>query len=146
MLVIGGAVFFDSIQIIAQFFHPIPVLGTVVALMLSWVVTSIAFLTFTFVFLALRIKFIQRKPGKMLAFGGSFVAEMVPLIQALPTWTISVLIVFWLESREEKACRKKQREAAEAQKAQLASVAKARNARYNEVAANDNRSSLEEAA
>lgn len=81
-LMIGTALFCDFSQWVFAF------------IFLDWLVGFFAFLTFLLWFWMHGIKFIHPKhPARIFAFGGATLAELVPLLAALPAWTASVAYI-----------------------------------------------------
>lgn len=90
---IAVALFFDGIQILTSYIYFIPFVG----FFLEWAIASgvsiFAFLTFFLWFHLAGIKF-NAKIASTTA--GAFFIELIPLLSALPTWTLSVIMVFLL--------------------------------------------------
>lgn len=87
-LMVGTAIFFDTLQIILDF---IPFVGWI----LSPLVSLIASFTFFLWFKMKGVKFDKFKNAA--ALGGSFIFELVPILNALPAQTGAVL---WIIGRE----------------------------------------------
>ncbi len=88
-LLLGTALFFDFLQAIVQ---PIQILGQVLAMG----VDIFAFLTFIVWFLIIGVSFIS--PGRLVSIVGTFLVELVPVLDALPVWTFYILIMILLEN------------------------------------------------
>jgi len=75
--------------IVALFFDVLNALFNLIVM--YWVVTIIAYLTFFVWFLIHGIFF--WKPKRLLAAGGSFIIEIIPVISVLPAITAAVLVI-----------------------------------------------------
>lgn len=83
-LLIGLALLFDGIQ----FLLTLTVLGS----LFSWLVTVIAWTTFLVAFALVGESYFQKNTArKMLISGASIVAELVPIINAIPAITLGVI-------------------------------------------------------
>lgn len=95
---IGVALFFDAIQALTSYIYFIPFVG----FFLEWVISSgvslFAFLTFSLWFYIAGLKF-NTKIASTTA--GAFFIELIPILNILPTWTLSVALVFILTKTKE---------------------------------------------
>lgn len=81
-LMVGVAIFFDLIQIILTLLA--------VGIVADSLITVVAGLTF---FLWFKLKGVQfNNSKKILTAGGSFLVEAIPVLNVIPTWTISVIL------------------------------------------------------
>lgn len=83
-LMIGTALLFDTLQALSGLI--VFDLGAI-----GVMITFFAFMTFWFWFRTKGIRF--NKPSRALTFGGATVVEMVPFLNALPAWTLAVVIL-----------------------------------------------------
>lgn len=58
---------------------------------MGWIVSPIAFLTFYLWFKLRGIKFATAKRSGVMGVG--FILELIPLLNTLPAWTLSVILV-----------------------------------------------------
>jgi hypothetical protein len=82
-LMLGTAILFDVFQFLVEL---IPVAGQI----LSILITIVAWATF---YLWFKIKGIKFTKTKKFAFVGGFIIEFIPIINMLPTWTLSIIIM-----------------------------------------------------
>ncbi|MBX4195791.1 hypothetical protein KW796_02460 [Candidatus Parcubacteria bacterium] len=78
-LMISVALFFDALQGMLNF------------LLMGWLVSPVALLTFWLWFRLHGIKFTSAK--RIGIMGGGFILEMIPMINTLPAWTLAVSLV-----------------------------------------------------
>lgn len=88
---IAVALFFDAIQFGANFLHFIPVIGTILALVISSGVSIFAWLTFFLWFRLAGTKFVSKIAATQV---GTFFIEMIPALNSLPAWTLSIVVIF----------------------------------------------------
>lgn len=88
---IAVALFFDGIQFAANLMTFIPFVGFILALVVSSGVSLFAWLTFFLWFHLSGIKFDSKIAVTTV---GAFFIELIPLLNALPVWTLSVVLVF----------------------------------------------------
>jgi hypothetical protein len=86
-LMVATALFYDVIQLALAF------------LLMDWLITPFAFLTFYVWFKQYGISFAT--PKRAMTIGGTFIIEMIPFLAALPTWTLAVTLII-LDSRAKK--------------------------------------------
>lgn len=90
---IATALFFDGIQAGTIFIYPIPFVGLILGPLIAGGVSFFAFMTFSFWFYLVGMKF----NGKIVSTTvGAFFIELIPVLNALPGWTLSVVLVFVL--------------------------------------------------
>ena len=82
-LMISVAIFYDVLQWLLAF------------IFMGWLVSIFALLTFYVWFKMKGMSFM--KPKRFAAFGGSFIVELIPIINILPAWTFAI-ILFGLDS------------------------------------------------
>lgn len=95
---IAVALFFDGLQFGADLMNFIPFAGFI----LAWVITSgisiFAFLTFFLWFQLQGIKFNSKIVATTV---GAFFIELIPVLNALPAWTLSVVVtLLFFQSKE----------------------------------------------
>jgi hypothetical protein len=123
-ILISVAVFFDTIQALLNL---IPIIGTAIA----WIMSIIAWLTFYIWFKIKGVSFQNEKYYKKLLLGG--LIEGLPIINFLPSWTITVIRLI-RESRKEDSANKK-KDAAKASNKEKAALAMAKEREQEEIAA-----------
>jgi len=90
-LMIITAIFFDSVQMIFGAIGLIPVIGTVLGGLLSFMTGFFAWLTFYTWFKIHKVSFIR--PQRLVAILGAGFIELVPFLNALPAWTLAVMFL-----------------------------------------------------
>lgn len=80
---IGTALLFDGIQAFLTFI--------LIGVFVNWIITIWAYLTFFLWFSFLGIHFM--KPANFTSLNGGLIVELIPLLNALPTWTLAVTII-----------------------------------------------------
>lgn len=78
---------------------------TAMAAVSTPLLTFVAGLTFWLWFRLLRVSFAS--PKKALSFGGALVAEFIPIVNALPAWTASVVSLIIMTTYEDVATAEK---------------------------------------
>jgi hypothetical protein len=104
------AFFFDTLQGLFGIFHSIPVAGTVLATAIGWAVTFIAAFTFFLWFKLHGISFLDSGVRKLITFFGGTLIELVPLLNILPAWTLSVMLLIVIVRTEDTLYNKTHRE------------------------------------
>lgn len=106
MLMIGVAIFFDSLQVIFGIFSllgAIPVIGVIFGI-IGWIFSAMfsayAWLTF-FTWFNMKEVGYFKKPSRAVKLLGTVLIEMSPL-GILPTWTIFVILTILEAQREDK--------------------------------------------
>jgi hypothetical protein len=94
MLVVAG--FYDLIQFLISF---IPILGQVISMLIS----VFAFLTFYLWFKTYGMNFMT--PKRALTMGGGFLVELIPILDMLPAWTATVIILVGTTKVKELAAK-----------------------------------------
>lgn len=92
LLLILAAFMFDAAQAFISVLHAIPGIGNAVATMGTWFITGAATGIFALCFALLKVN------RHELMFWGSALMEMLPVLNALPVWTLSVLLIIFLEN------------------------------------------------
>lgn len=87
-LMIGVAILFDLIQAGTKTFHFIPGIGNLFALFSGWFISICGWIIFTLWFMLNGISPFRAK--KLIVYASGGIIEMIPLLNALPGWTISV--------------------------------------------------------
>lgn len=88
---IATALFFDAIQFGADLMHFIPVIGNILAIVISSGVSIFAWLTFFLWFRLAGTKFDSKIVATTV---GTFFIELIPILNALPAWTLSIVVIF----------------------------------------------------
>lgn len=88
---IGAALFFDTVQFGANLMHFIPVIGNILAVIISSGVSIFAWLTFFLWFRLVGTKFDSKIVATTV---GTFFIELIPVLNALPAWTLSIVVIF----------------------------------------------------
>lgn len=85
ILMLIVALFFDGIQALFQL---IPVAGQILAMIIG----LLAYLTFFLWFMLKGQRFLTA--GKIIAMTGTLFVEIIPIVNALPAWTLSIVLMF----------------------------------------------------
>lgn len=101
------AICVDSTQMLVDLLHFIPAVGNILAWITSTLLSIVTWLTF---FIWFKIKGIDFTSGKqatkrLLAFAGGFLAELIPVIDALPAWTFSIIFIYVSTVAEEQIAK-----------------------------------------
>lgn len=92
------ALFFDTIQFGADLINFIPFVGFIFAWVISSGVSIFAWLTFFLWFRLAGTKFDSKIVATTV---GAFFIELIPLLNALPAWTLSIVTIFlFFQSKE----------------------------------------------
>lgn len=78
-LMVGTALFFDGFQTLLNF------------ILMGWLVTPLAFLTFYLWFRMKGVNFASAKRAGTMGLG--FLIEIMPIINTLPAWTLAVVLI-----------------------------------------------------
>ncbi len=98
-LMITVAVIFDIIQALLDLLHFIPLVGNIFAIISTSLLSVFAWLTF---YLWMKIKGIDfASPKRSLSLGGGFIFELIPILNALPGWTLAVILIIGSMRAEE---------------------------------------------
>ena len=98
-LMIGVAIFYDLLQVGVNLLHGIPILGNIAALLGGFLVTIWAWLTFYLWFKLNGVGFLN--PKRAFALNGGFLIELIPVVNALPAWTLAVSLLIATTRAEE---------------------------------------------
>lgn len=106
MALVGVAILFDGLQIIATFLHilPIPLVATALATLIPFYISIVAQMIFFmwFALLGVNANAGNRVFSKRFFIAmGTFIAEFVPLINALPVITVSVISLIAVSRAED---------------------------------------------
>lgn len=115
-ILISVAIFYDAMQAILNL---IPLIGNAIA----WVMSIIAWLTFYIWFKIKGVSFQDAKYYKKLLLGG--LIEAIPIVNFLPSWTITVIRLI-RESRKEDLANEKKKVAAKTSNDEAKAVALAK--------------------
>lgn len=85
------AVIFDLLGLLLNLLHLIPVVGNVVAFVSVSVLSIVAWMTLYIWFKTKGVSFNTSR--RMLSLGGGFLVELIPILNALPAWTLSTILV-----------------------------------------------------
>lgn len=92
------ALFFDTIQFGADLMNLIPFIGFILAGVISGGVSIFAWLTFFLWFRLVGTKFDSKIVATTV---GTFFIELIPILNALPAWTLSIATIFlFFQSKE----------------------------------------------
>lgn len=102
ILLMSVAALFDSVQAAANYAHVIPVVGNAAAVIFTILVNGWAYpsIWLGFKLAAPDVKFMT--PKRALALNGGLLIELIPVLNALPAWTLAVVLIF-LTTRGEEA-------------------------------------------
>lgn len=100
---VAVAILFDAIQVGADLMHAIPIVGNASAIMFTVLLDIWAYLTFWFWFKIHGVSFMN--PKRALALNGGLLIELIPVINALPAWTLAVVIIFITTKAEEEIAK-----------------------------------------
>lgn len=102
VLLIALALLFDGLQAAASSAHVIPVVGNATAVIFTILVNAWAYpsIWLGFKLAAPDVKFLT--PKRTLALNGGLLIELIPVLNALPAWTLAVVVIF-LTTRGEEA-------------------------------------------
>lgn len=98
MLIVAMGI--DLIQAAVNLLNLIPIVGMVIALIISWCIDVGAWIGF-FIWYKMHDVVFMDKASKMLTFGSTLVIECTPFLNALPAWTLSVLLMVYIVRRED---------------------------------------------
>lgn len=97
-MMVAVALFFDGIQFGADLLNFIPFVGFILAWTITSGVSIFAWLTF---FLWFKLKGVKFDSKVVATTTGAFFIEMIPVLNALPAWTLSIVVVFlFFQSKE----------------------------------------------
>ena len=85
------ALFFDGLQFGADLLNFIPFVGFILAWTITSGVSIFAFLTFFLWFHLAGMKFDSKIAASTV---GAFFIELIPVLNALPAWTLSIVVIF----------------------------------------------------
>lgn len=88
---IAVALFFDGTQALVVYIYFIPFVGLVLGPLIAGGVSFFAFMTFSLWFRLAGMKFNSKIVSTTV---GTFFIELIPLLNSLPAWTLSVVIIF----------------------------------------------------
>jgi|GEM_PF-2901203 len=89
---LGVALFYDFMQIKVSLMHTLPFVGNVIAWLGTTIIDLYALLTFFVWFKVHDVSFANPKRG--LTMAGALIVELVPILNAVPAWTLAVIICF----------------------------------------------------
>lgn len=90
-MMIAVALFFDGIQAGTIYIYFIPFIGLILEPLIAGGVSLFAFITFSLWFKLSGMKFDSKIVATTV---GTFFIELIPGLNALPAWTLSVVLVF----------------------------------------------------
>ncbi|MEK7390641.1 MAG: hypothetical protein AAB635_00710 [Patescibacteria group bacterium] len=91
-LMISVAIFYDLIQALFDLLHLIPVIGNVIATVITALLSVVAWLTFYVWFKMHGVHFNSAK--RAITMGAGFLIELMPILNILPAWTLAVVLIF----------------------------------------------------
>lgn len=92
-IMVSTALFFDLIGLLLNF---IPFIGWIIIWILNVIIWLILFFWF-------KIKGVKYSSKRALNLGGGLLLEMIPILDALPAWTLAVILMIrssWKEDKE----------------------------------------------
>lgn len=96
------ALLFDMLQFFVSFLHALPVIGNAAAIVFTWFLGVIATISFALWFTLLGVSYFGKNSTKKLTVViGATVAEMVPIINALPAITLGVAAIILIARSED---------------------------------------------
>lgn len=81
----------------------------VVGVVLNGVVSLFAWLSYYLWYKVLDIGFLDVGVRKILTFMGGGLLEMIPIVNTLPSWTISVILIIFIVAREDALYNKERK-------------------------------------
>lgn len=103
-MLITVAVIFDGVQFVAEWLNVIPILGTIAAQVITKGIDIVAILGFYIWLKSLNVSFAD--PKRAIRFFGAFLGELIPILDALPFWTIGIFFTVasvWAEEWAQKS-------------------------------------------
>lgn len=91
-LMISVAFFYDLVQALFDLLHFIPVVGNVIATIVTALLSVVAWLTFYVWFKMHGVHFHTAK--RAITMGAGFLIELIPILNILPVWTLAVVLIF----------------------------------------------------
>jgi len=91
IFIISVALLFDGTQAFLDLFHIIPIVGNIFVAVANWIISVLALFVFWFWFFINGVRF--NSPKRMLTMGGSFIIELIPILDMLPAWTLAVVLI-----------------------------------------------------
>ncbi|NQV87935.1 MAG: hypothetical protein HQ402_00060 [Parcubacteria group bacterium] len=85
------AVLFDLAGVVFNLLHFIPAVGNVAAIILTALLDILAWLTFFVWFKMNGVSFAN--PKRALSLNGGFILKLIPILNALPAWTLAVVLI-----------------------------------------------------
>ena len=102
-LMVAVALLFDAVQVGADLMHAIPLVGNASAVIFTVLLDIWAYLTFWFWFKIHGVSFMN--PKRAMALNGGLLIELIPIVNALPAWTLAVVIIFVTTKAEEEIAK-----------------------------------------
>lgn len=97
-MMIAVALFFDGVQFGADLLNFIPFVGFILAWTITSGVSIFAWLTF---FLWFKLKGVKFDSKVATTTVGAFFIELIPILNAFPAWTLSIVTIFlFFQSKE----------------------------------------------
>lgn len=91
-LMVSVALFYDLVQALFDLLHIIPVVGNVIATVVTALLSVVAWLTFYVWFKMHGVHFHTAK--RAVTMGAGFLIELIPVLNILPAWTLAVILIF----------------------------------------------------
>lgn len=101
-LIVGTAVFYDTLQALFGLFHFIPVVGNGFSIVLGYMISILAFLTFFVWFSVKGVSFFRGKKAARRTL--LWVSEYIPVLNSLPIpgWTFFTIYTIKMVQSEDK--------------------------------------------
>jgi hypothetical protein len=104
VLLLMVAILADTSEIIIDLLHLIPAIGNAAAVLVNWIASILFAFFFYICFKLLNVSFVDAK--RAIRFFGSFFAELIPIVDSLPWWTIGIILTVlsvWVEERMQRS-------------------------------------------
>lgn len=89
---VSVALAYDGIQALFDLLHLIPVVGNIIAAIITALISVAAWLTF---YIWLKMHGVHFNSAKrILTMGGGFFLELLPVLNMLPAWTLAVVLIY----------------------------------------------------
>ncbi len=95
------ALLFDVLQAAVQYANALPVIGTIAVVIFTTLLNVWAYLTIWFAFKLVAPEISFMKPKRALALNGGLLIELIPILNALPAWTLATVVIIMTTRGEE---------------------------------------------
>ncbi len=100
-LLIGMALLFDGVQAELSILHGVPFIGNLAGTIATFFIDIWAFLSIWFGFKLADPNISFMRPKRAITLLGGGIIELIPVVNALPAWTLSVVILIVISRGEE---------------------------------------------